>query len=545
MDLEHRNSSSDDDQHFLLHFIMGMYLGPDVTFDNPRRSAFQRVSEDSPPYTSSDLGSSYVSIVLLENLYYYVLRKAHPSLRLKPNMFHKYLKGIAERWRFTSLFPLDLHEQIWFPASFRIVKGVVLINDPVMSSMEQNDLNKFKVLSCISDFRIEMDELLHYEHENQHQHRSNGEKNCVNGNETMMGGSSSEGDYLSLRDQHKLKRRRECDPLPMPAVSYSSPMAKHHIQEGDFQRTCIFDGQAVMSIHPLPELENCTSEPGASIAISGTARKGKVGPPVGVVDVGVSKDAYYFRVALPGVRKDYCKFSCEIESDGKVHVEGLVSGGKSIKKPLRIFEMNFQQLCPPGPFTLSFSLPGPVDPRLFAPNFRSDGIFEGEDLMHIWFGSSCDDLLCGIISRIKRKRIFVSMDAQKFAENPQMEVPVVQTGTAKEGSAGPPVGLIDVGESEGAYLFRVALPGNRKDQCNIKCEIERDGRVQIEGVMNNDDVGLMKESSTPDEPFNIWFRLPGPVDPRLFSPSFQPFHDHGILEGVVMKHTAIPPQQLS
>ncbi|KAF4355405.1 hypothetical protein G4B88_009975 [Cannabis sativa] len=540
MDLEHRNSSSDDDQHFLLHFIMGMYLGPDVTFDNPRRSAFQRVSEDSPPYTSSDLGSSYVSIVLLENLYYYVLRKAHPSLRLKPNMFHKYLKGIAERWRFTSLFPLDLHEQIWFPASFRIVKGVVLINDPVMSSMEQNDLNKFKVLSCISDFRIEMDELLHYEHENQHQHRSNGEKNCVNGNETMMGGSSSEGDYLSLRDQHKLKRRRECDPLPMPAVSYSSPMAKHHIQEGDFQRTCIFDGQAVMSIHPLPELENCTSEPGASIAISGTARKGKVGPPVGVVDVGVSKDAYYFRVALPGVRKDYCKFSCEIESDGKVHVEGLVSGGKSIKKPLRIFEMNFQQLCPPGPFTLSFSLPGPVDPRLFAPNFRSDGIFEGEDLMHIWFGSSCDDLLCLLTSlwnHLQNQK--ETMDAQKFAENPQMEVPVVQTGTAKEGSAGPPVGLIDVGESEGAYLFRVALPGN------IKCEIERDGRVQIEGVMNNDDVGLMKESSTPDEPFNIWFRLPGPVDPRLFSPSFQPFHDHGILEGVVMKHTAIPPQQLS
>jgi len=39
--------------------------------------------------------------------------------------------------------------------------------------------------------------------------------------------------------------------------------------------------------------------------------------------------------------------------------------------------MKTQQLCYPGPFTISFSLPGPVDPRLFAPNFRDDGIFEG------------------------------------------------------------------------------------------------------------------------------------------------------------------------
>ncbi|XP_062108222.1 increased DNA methylation 2-like isoform X2 [Humulus lupulus] len=379
MDLQRQNSSSDD-QHFLLKFIMGMYLGPDVTFDNPRRCAFQRVSEDSPPYTSSDLGSSYVSIALLENLYYYLLRKAHPSLRLKPNMLHKYLKGIEESWQFTRLFPLDLHEQMWYPASFRIVKGIVLIDDPNISSLEENDLIKFKSLSCISAFKIEMDELLHYEHE--YQPRSNSEKNCMNGKETIMGGSSSGGDYLSLRSQHKLKRRRECDLPPMPPFPHFVPMEKYHSQEGDFQRSCIFDGQAIMSIRPLPDLEKCTSEPGASIVISGTARKGKGGPPVGVVDVGVSKDAYYFRVALPGVRKDYCNFSCEIESDGKVHVRGTMSGGKSIKKPLRIFEMKFQQLCPPGPFTLSFSLPGPVDPRLFAPNFRSDGIFEGVIIHH-------------------------------------------------------------------------------------------------------------------------------------------------------------------
>ena len=56
------------------------------------------------------------------------------------------------------------------------------------------------------------------------------------------------------------------------------------------------------------------------------------------------------------------------------------------------------------------------------------------------------------------------MDGPKF-DNPQLKPSVVFTGTAKEGSAGPPVGHVDIGESEGAYLFRVALPGVKKDQC--------------------------------------------------------------------------------
>ncbi|KAB2626272.1 hypothetical protein D8674_017932 [Pyrus ussuriensis x Pyrus communis] len=59
------------------------------------------------------------------------------------------------------------------------------------------------------------------------------------------------------------------------------------------------------------------------------------------------------------------------------------SGGNPIRKRSRVFEMKLQQLCPAGPFTLSFSLPEPVDPRLFAPNFGSDGIFEGVIVKHV------------------------------------------------------------------------------------------------------------------------------------------------------------------
>ena len=76
------------------------------------------------------------------------------------------------------------------------------------------------------------------------------------------------------------------------------------------------------------------------------------------------------------------QFSCEIESDGRVHIRGLLTGGRTITKQSRVFQMKIRQLCSPGPFTLSFSLPGPVDPRLFAPNFRSDGIFEGVVIKH-------------------------------------------------------------------------------------------------------------------------------------------------------------------
>ncbi|KAB5557806.1 hypothetical protein DKX38_008715 [Salix brachista] len=47
-----------------------------------------------------------------------------------------------------------------------------------------------------------------------------------------------------------------------------------------------------------------------------------------------------------------------------------------LKDSSRVFHMSVQQLWPPGPFTISFKLPGPVDPRLFSAHFRKDGIME-------------------------------------------------------------------------------------------------------------------------------------------------------------------------
>uniref|UniRef100_A0A7C8YDJ5 SHSP domain-containing protein n=1 Tax=Opuntia streptacantha TaxID=393608 RepID=A0A7C8YDJ5_OPUST len=124
--------------------------------------------------------------------------------------------------------------------------------------------------------------------------------------------------------------------------------------------------------------ENSTANITPSVVLTGTAREGTPGPPIGHVDIGVSESAYLFRVALPGVRKDQCELSCEIECDGKVRLQGVINGGELAKKnPKTVYHMSVTQLSPPGPFTVSFKLPGPVDPRLFSPTFRSDGILEG------------------------------------------------------------------------------------------------------------------------------------------------------------------------
>lgn len=45
---------------------------------------------------------------------------------------------------------------------------------------------------------------------------------------------------------------------------------------------------------------NCVVEVKPAVALIGTASGGKIGPPIGLLDIGVADGAYIFRVALPG-----------------------------------------------------------------------------------------------------------------------------------------------------------------------------------------------------------------------------------------------------
>lgn len=110
--------------------------------------------------------------------------------------------------------------------------------------------------------------------------------------------------------------------------------------------------------------------------LTGTALMGKVGPPIGAVDILESDTEYFFRVSLPGVAKDAENFRCNIEPNGKVDIKGItLTGVRAVYKNNMVFKMNTPNLCPPGKFTISFQLPGPTANQ-FLTTFGSDGIFE-------------------------------------------------------------------------------------------------------------------------------------------------------------------------
>ncbi|XP_057495214.1 increased DNA methylation 2-like isoform X1 [Actinidia eriantha] len=113
-------------------------------------------------------------------------------------------------------------------------------------------------------------------------------------------------------------------------------------------------------------------------AITGTAAMGHIGQAIGLLDIGECEDSYLFRVSLPGVKRDEREFGCEVENDGKVLIRGVTTTGEmTVYRHSQVFDMQTQNLSPSGNFSISFKLPGPVDPQQFSGNFGTDGILEG------------------------------------------------------------------------------------------------------------------------------------------------------------------------
>lgn len=71
-------------------------------------------------------------------------------------------------------------------------------------------------------------------------------------------------------------------------------------------------------------------------------------------------------------------FSCDMEPDGKVKIKGVTTTGENIVcKNSQVFRMQSKNLCPPGHFSITFQLPGPVNNLQFSGAFGADGILEG------------------------------------------------------------------------------------------------------------------------------------------------------------------------
>ncbi|XP_047250620.1 alpha-crystallin domain-containing protein 22.3 isoform X6 [Capsicum annuum] len=59
---------------------------------------------------------------------------------------------------------------------------------------------------------------------------------------------------------------------------------------------------------------------------------------------------------------------------------------------------------------------------------------------------------------------------------------VALTGSALLGKVGPLLGLVDIAESEDAYVFRFSLPGVAKDEKVFHCDAGSNGKIIIKGV---------------------------------------------------------------
>lgn len=71
------------------------------------------------------------------------------------------------------------------------------------------------------------------------------------------------------------------------------------------------------------------------------------------------------------------KLKFEIQRDGKVVIEGIITEGTFLLQgSSRICQMSVQQIHSSGPFSITFNLPGPVDPRLVLPRFDPEGFLE-------------------------------------------------------------------------------------------------------------------------------------------------------------------------
>ncbi|CAN4111167.1 unnamed protein product [Withania somnifera] len=126
------------------------------------------------------------------------------------------------------------------------------------------------------------------------------------------------------------------------------------------------------------EWDNLINYANDGVALTGSALLGRVGPLIGSVDIAESEDDYVFRVSLPGVARDEKVFRCDIGPSGKILIKGVSTTGEAtVYRDNMVFKMQTRNLCPPGEFSVSFQLPGPIDHQNLNCVFGSDGIFEG------------------------------------------------------------------------------------------------------------------------------------------------------------------------
>ncbi|KAJ1375363.1 HSP20-like chaperone [Sesbania bispinosa] len=381
-----------DDQCFLLYFIMGTYFGPDIKGESSKKSVLQRVAEGLPPYSKDQLASSFMKIVELERIYHYLLRNADKSLTVKLPFLHRYFQGQdgatnCSYPQFPDLFPPELHPQSRFRNCFKIVDNIIFINNPEIFYLKPEDVERFKRLSGVQDFHVDREAArLHACFDGRILCNMSVGKAEPNGNMplpalqscTSTGSQKARcGDFSEFQDH--MQRAHVVEPINRVPCDGANLMHGYMVPEDEADPDKV--GPATLFLPSRPtkkEWSDIVAATKNGFALTGSAAVGQVGPIIGLMDIGECEDSYLFRVSLPGVKRDEKEFSCEVDTDGKVLIRGVTTTGeKMVSRYSQVFEMQTHNLCPPGHFSITFQLPGPVDPHQFSGNFGTDGILEG------------------------------------------------------------------------------------------------------------------------------------------------------------------------
>ncbi|KAI8555759.1 hypothetical protein RHMOL_Rhmol05G0199300 [Rhododendron molle] len=165
---------------------------------------------------------------------------------------------------------------------------------------------------------------------------------------------------------------------PLNSVPYTGPPLSPVQRETD---PTVSNEPALVFLPSRPyeeEWNNIIAATKRGVGLTGSAARGKVGAIIGLMNIGEGEETFLFRVSLPGVAADKSTFSCDIEPTGKVVIKGITATGERIvRRHSQVFEMRTRNLCPPGHFSVSFELPGPVDEQRCTLSFGVDGILEG------------------------------------------------------------------------------------------------------------------------------------------------------------------------
>ncbi|KMT13797.1 hypothetical protein BVRB_4g081700 [Beta vulgaris subsp. vulgaris] len=363
--------NANDDCYFLLYFIMGTYFGPDLKEERTKMSALQRIAEGLPPYTLEQLAGSHMRMSEIEQIYYYLLRKADRSLAVKVPIFKQFVQGNHPSGGedFLTLFPSHLHPLTESLNHSRIIANVVFIRNPAIFYIKQEDIERFKRLTKLEDFFIE-----------------NNVARLPNG--IFLEDDDDDSEEVPILKYYRgCQRKRRLDEI-LQAENLKSQQclkgcdsAPKPLQLALPPSTKVRDGPGIVILPSQPsreELHRIVEITRNAYAVTGSAAKGQIGSGIGLMDIGESEDSYLFRVALPGVKRENRAFQCEVQSDGRVLIKGeTITGEKQILRYSQTFVMQTQNLCPSGPFSVSFQLPGPVDPQRFSGKFGSDAILEG------------------------------------------------------------------------------------------------------------------------------------------------------------------------